>query len=87
MLAYTCTSVTNIISCWQDEFKNRMYMKIIEEMCNKYGAKEFIDTELKDYVFRMEYLLMRYIHGLTLIYFCIKNNFVLKVNLQMLLCV
>ena len=63
-------------------------MKIIEEMCNKYDAqKNLLITELKNYVFRMEYLLMRYVHGLKLIYFCVKNNFLLKVNLQMLLCV
>ena len=63
-------------------------MKIIEEMCNKYDVqKNLLITELKNYVFRMEYLLMRYVNGLKFIYFCVKNNFLLKVNLQMLLCV
>ena len=52
MLKYTSTLVANIISCRQDEFKKQkiyIYMKIIEEICNKYdGAKEFIDNRIKE---------------------------------------
>ena len=36
--------------------------------------KSLLITELKNYVFRMEYLLMRYLHGLKLIYFCFESK-------------
>ena len=57
-------------------------MKIIEEICNKYdGAKEFNRIiELKNYVFKIEYFLVRYVYGLKLTYFDIKSNFLLKVS-------
>ena len=41
--------------------------------------KSLLITELKNYVFRMEDSLMRCVHGLKLIYFCIKNSFESKV--------
>ena len=57
-------------------------MEIIEEICNKYdGAKEFNRIiELKNYVFKIEYFLVRYVYGLKLTYFDIKSNFLLKVS-------
>ena len=48
-LSFTSTSVANIISCRQDEFKNKICMRIIEEMCKKYDdAKEFVDKRIKE---------------------------------------
>ena len=53
-------------------------MKIIEEICNKYdGAKEFIDNRIKELCVQDGI----FINEVTIPFFCVKNNFVLKVNL------
>ena len=44
--------------------------------------------ELNNYVFRMEYLLLRYVYGLKLIYFYIKNNFCFESKLaNVVMCI
>ena len=85
MLAYTNALVTSIISCRQDEPKNkdRIYKKSIEEFCNKYdGAKEFVDNRIKELCVQDGIVINEVCACLKLIYFCIENSFfVLKVIL------
>ena len=80
-MPYTSTSVANINSCWQDEVKNKIYLKILRKyVINMMVQKNLLIIELKNYVFKIEYLLVRYVYGLKLTYCDIKSNFLLKVR-------
>ena len=69
--------------------KNRIYKIITEEICNKYdGAKEFVDNRIKEICFQDGILINEVRTWFKVNLFLLFSIFfVLKVNLQMLLCV